>query len=286
MHNPKPFFLSVVIPTKNSKAFLEIVLPSIFTQQSECAFEVIIADNHSTDDTVKYSQSLGCKIVQVDGPAPQGCKQRNEGIKNASGTYVLVLDHDMELAQNFLSDLKLDIDKNDAVLAWYIPEKVVCETQLLTSIRNFENKMFAETPIAATRLFHTSVFELIGFYDEDLSNGPGDWDFDMKVHHAGLSTRSINSYVIHHEEKLTLDKYVGKKYGYVAGSIKYKTKWQKAQMMKDRLNKQFSIVYRVFGFINSRDKLMYAIQNPLLYIMFLIVTFAKAIQYIRHKLSL
>lgn len=279
-------FLSIVIPTKNSAPFLKVILPSILKQSASDSIEIIIVDNFSDDNTQSYAKSLGCLIVNVQGKAPQGCRQRNEGIKIAKGQYVLVLDHDMELASNFSEAVHQQLILSGDILAWYVPEKVLCQSHLLTQIRNFENVVFAETPIAATRLFHKSVFSQIGYYDDELSDGPGDWDFDMKVHRANIKTGSTNGHVIHHEEGLTLGRYIGKKYGYVAGSVRYKEKWQTIPDMQPRLLRQFSPLYRIFGFIDSKKKLFYVITHPVQYLLFTLVTLAKAVQYIRYKLSL
>jgi len=286
MHKASDIFLSIVIPTRNSAPFLKVILPSILKQSDSDSIEVIISDNLSDDDTRSYAESFGCNVVVVQGKAPQGCKQRNEGIKISKGEYVLVLDHDMELANNFYGVVHQQLVQSRDILAWYVPEKVLCHSHLLTQIRNFENMVFAETPIAATRLFHKSVFSQIGYYDEHLSDGPGDWDFDMKVHQTNIETGSIKSHVIHHEEGLTLGRYVGKKYGYVAGSVRYREKWQTNPNMQSRLAGQFSPIYRLFGFIDTKAKFVYVIRHPTQYLLFILITLLKAAQYIRYKLSL
>ena len=45
--------VSVIIPTYNCGKFIEKCLDSLLRQEEFLDFEIIIVDNHSTDDTLK-----------------------------------------------------------------------------------------------------------------------------------------------------------------------------------------------------------------------------------------
>lgn len=45
--------VSVIIPTYNCGKFIEKCLDSLLRQEEFLDFEIIIVDNHSTDDTVE-----------------------------------------------------------------------------------------------------------------------------------------------------------------------------------------------------------------------------------------
>jgi glycosyltransferase involved in cell wall biosynthesis len=87
-------FLSIVIPTFNEENCLPILLRSLQTQSFQ-NFEIIIADNNSTDTTRYIAREYGVKIV--DGGLPG--KGRNCGAAAANGELVLFLDADVFLPQ-------------------------------------------------------------------------------------------------------------------------------------------------------------------------------------------
>ena len=108
----KPFF-SVVIPTFNQAIYLEKAVNSVF-KQSYKNFEIIIIDNHSTDNTENLVKNFGknkikyfkCKNENVIG------KSRNIGIYKAEGEWIAFLDSDDTWHEERLQILFDFIQKN------------------------------------------------------------------------------------------------------------------------------------------------------------------------------
>lgn len=101
--------LSLIVTTYNQKERLALVLDSICLQQV-LPFEVLIADDGSREDTRELVRQY-----QENFPIPlrhiwhQDCgyrlaKSRNEAIKSARGTYIVVIDGDMILHPSFVKD--------------------------------------------------------------------------------------------------------------------------------------------------------------------------------------
>jgi rhamnosyltransferase len=87
--------VTVVIPTKNGGPLLDRVLSSVFSQQTSWAFEVLVVDSGSTDETLsilrKYPELT---LVQIE-PAEFGHgKTRNLAVATAKGEYVAMLTQD------------------------------------------------------------------------------------------------------------------------------------------------------------------------------------------------
>lgn len=114
-------FLSIVIPTlneeKNISRLLKQIRNSTFTD-----YEIIIADSHSTDDTVKVAKEFGCIITEGGKPA----RGRNNGAKIAKGNVILFLDADLRLSSKFL----------DYAVKEYIERKVSIASFNLYPIKN------------------------------------------------------------------------------------------------------------------------------------------------------
>lgn len=85
--------LSIVIPTYNEEKYLPLLLLSIKRQIFNKEYEIIVADNHSTDATRKIARGFGARVVEGGMPGPG----RNKGAQVATGKYILFLDADVSL---------------------------------------------------------------------------------------------------------------------------------------------------------------------------------------------
>lgn len=98
--------ISIIIPAYNEENYIGHLLASI-QKQTLRPFEVIVADNNSTDKTMnrakEFSEQLPLKIINAGEPRGAGAA-RNVGAKHASGDILLFLDSDVELLPNFLED--------------------------------------------------------------------------------------------------------------------------------------------------------------------------------------
>ncbi len=89
--------LSIVIITKNEEKYLLRVLNSIKKQKFK-DYEIIVADYNSTDNTRHIALANRCCVVQGGLPPVA----RNNGAKAARGDYILFLDADVVLPDDFL----------------------------------------------------------------------------------------------------------------------------------------------------------------------------------------
>jgi rhamnosyltransferase len=86
--------VSIIILTKNEEKFIEETLNSIYTQEIDCDFEVIVIDSGSQDKTLEIVQRYPVKLIQIPSKAFGHGKTRNLGISNAQGDYIVFLNGD------------------------------------------------------------------------------------------------------------------------------------------------------------------------------------------------
>jgi len=96
--------LSVIVVNYNGKKFLPRLFESIF-RQSFNNFEVILVDNSSRDDSVKFTNRKCPKIrvfIKKNAGYGSAC---NFGALKAKGEYLVFINEDMYFPQDFLSSM-------------------------------------------------------------------------------------------------------------------------------------------------------------------------------------
>ena len=91
--------VSVIVTTYNNQATLDACLASVAAQDYPLV-ELIVVDNNSTDDTKVIARRYTSKVFNQ---GPERSAQRNFGVDTARGTYVVIIDSDMELTPSVLS---------------------------------------------------------------------------------------------------------------------------------------------------------------------------------------
>ncbi|MDX2283087.1 MAG: glycosyltransferase [Bacteroidia bacterium] len=91
-----PVQLSVIIVNYNVRHFLEQCLASVFRALEGLRGEVIVVDNHSSDDSLEMiRERFGDRVHLIANQDNPGfSKANNQGIAAASGTYLLLLNPD------------------------------------------------------------------------------------------------------------------------------------------------------------------------------------------------
>ncbi len=110
----RPFF-SVIIPALNEKGYLPHLLGDL-AMQSFSSFEVIIVDGGSTDGTREYIQKrikTDKRLHFLHSAQRNVSIQRNLGAQKAHGVWLLFVDADSRVDNQFLTQLELQLKKND-----------------------------------------------------------------------------------------------------------------------------------------------------------------------------
>lgn len=278
MNNP---LISIIIPTHNSAGHLKILLDSVRKQKSD-KVEIIVVDNKSSDNTLNLTLAYNASIIKCEGLPPQVAKQRNLGAKSARGVYLYFMDHDMELSSGFISHFskKISNPKFSEIDAWYIPEKIISNSKLLVTARNFEAEFINNTVVSAARLIKKTTFDKSDGFDPRLSSGPADWDFDLQLRKVNSKFDVFDKNVYHHEENLNIRSYIFKKTNYISGEEIYKKKWKtQKRFYDDVVRRQYSLKYRIFWVFIENGKWKKLLRHLDQYIIFLAIKLSLAFFY-------
>lgn len=107
--------VSIIILTYNSREDIDTLLKSIESQTFK-DYEIIVVDNASNDDTIKFIKEnySGIKII-VNPENYWFAKGNNIGIRQAHGEYILICNDDIKLDDNCLELLMGDLAKDEKI---------------------------------------------------------------------------------------------------------------------------------------------------------------------------
>lgn len=201
--------ISVVIAAYNCERTIERCLVSI-KEQKYPKVEIIVVDSINYKMDEKYKKIIK-KYARYFQDGPERSIQRNRGIKEAKGEYVLVLDQDMYLTSKVLEDCYKRINDNIALI---VPE-ISIGTGFWTKCVAFERhiSIFLEEGMnECCRFFRKKDALAIGGYDTTIV-GVEDSDFHYRMKARG-AIRKIKEYLYHDEGRTSFFGRIKKKYYY------------------------------------------------------------------------
>jgi GT2 family glycosyltransferase len=96
--------LSIIIVTWNSWEYIRNCLDSIFLSRGNFLTEVIVVENGSFDQTAKIVEELYPQVNLIQNKKNLGyAKANNQGIEEAKGEYILLLNPDTQVLEDALS---------------------------------------------------------------------------------------------------------------------------------------------------------------------------------------
>nr|WP_082446732.1 glycosyltransferase [Cytobacillus solani] len=206
---------SIIILTYNNLEYTKQCLESIRKYTDRDTYELIIIDNNSVDDTKEWllkQDDIRVIINKENLGFPRGC---NQGIELAKGDNILLLNNDVIVTENWLSNLvnSLYSDKRIGAVgpvtnsaAYYTAIPV--EYSNLNEMHNFAqrfNKSDSEKweerlkLIGYCMLIKREMVDKIGLLDERFTPGNfEDDDYSVRIRQAGYKLLLCKDTFIHH----------------------------------------------------------------------------------------
>lgn len=212
--------ITITIATYRSLPFIEKCLQSLH-KQTHTNIEIIVVDalKYDTEEQKKCQAIIEKYAVYVqDGP--ERSIQRNRGIQDAKGEFVLVLDQDMYLAPNVVRACYEKLIR-DHLVAVTIPEISIGEGfwTKCVALERYVSTVLEEGMNESCRFFRTADALKIGGYDPSIV-GAEDSDFHYRMAELGKIGK-IKEYIYHDEGRTKFWSRVKKKYYYSAAFREY-----------------------------------------------------------------
>lgn len=200
--------VSVIVPTRNNTRTIKACLESVIAQDY-ADFELIVVDNNSDDGTAELGRDLAHKFFSA---GPERSAQRNRGILESTGEWIMWLDSDINLPPNALS-VAVQTAHEHGVIGVALPERTI-GTGFWTACRALERECYLNAPwLHNPRLLKREFMLREGAFNEGMS-GPEDTDLRLSMRAAGLPIALADIIIDHDEGHLTLKEIMEKRYYY------------------------------------------------------------------------
>ena len=217
--------VSVVIPCRNGGRTLGAQLSSLVAQQTTCRFEVIVADNGSTDDTAAVVRQFGLEnpgVRLVDASSRVGANAaRNIGVQAARAAPILMCDADDVVQPGWIDALWRALS-NGAQCAGGGVDYILPDGRRGHSERELYRSGDNPTPYALTAncAFVLDAFTAICGFDEYFSVGADDIDFFWRAAAAGYPLTFVPDALIDKQMRTTLRAFFWQRYSYGRGRVR------------------------------------------------------------------
>jgi glycosyltransferase involved in cell wall biosynthesis len=216
--------LTVVVPCFNEATTIGAQLDRLARETWTEPWEIVVADNGSTDttrDVVRSFQSRIENLRLLDASGRPGASHaRNAGVAAARGEYVVFCDADDEVQPGWLSAMGDALREHDVVAGrldsrrlndpWLVGVRGHWQDEGLT--RFARHLPFAWSANLGVR---RALHERIGGFDEDFLGASHDADYSWRLQHAGaqihFEPRAVVAYRFRHDLRSIFDQ--GRFYG-------------------------------------------------------------------------
>lgn len=179
--------ISIIIPSYNGEKYIKECIESIQNQNMNT--EIIVVDDISTDNTVQIARNMNCRVI-VNTEHKGQVAGKNTGIREAKGKYWLTIDQDDKLRENALKRLLEEFEKHPDIKIVMAKLKDFCSPDTPEQKRFCKPQPFYGILTGST-LFKKEVFDIIGFWREDIITGDV-IDLSTRLEKAGVFVTKID----------------------------------------------------------------------------------------------
>lgn len=236
--NGTSYDFSVVIPCLNGEATLERQLLALTRQSYKGTYEILVADNGSSDSTPRILErfSKTCSILRVvDASGSRGINHaRNRGVEEAKGDFIVFCDADDEVDPEWLSEISNAVRRGAVAVGGSLDRRLPTGERVSLEQRLYTMFWDIPWPAGANCGFSRSVYDAVGPFDEDLMGGSDETDYFWRIHFAGFPLELVETAVVRYYLRDDLGQVYRQARNYGASHVKLYAKYRKRGMPRSK----------------------------------------------------
>jgi glycosyltransferase involved in cell wall biosynthesis len=207
--------ISVIIPVYNDPNGLRDTIQSLIVQTyQKNNYEIIIADNGSTDNTINIAKAYQKKFpelikIAIENGIQSSYAARNKGILISQGQFLVFVDADMTVMTTWLNDVYATINTGSISylacnVSIILKNKTLCgEYNQLTGFPISRLVSVAHFAPTCCLIINRNILNKVEYFDENLISG-GDLEFGNRVYDKGCTLHFAEHLNIFHPARSTL----------------------------------------------------------------------------------
>ncbi|OBB74912.1 glycosyl transferase [Mycolicibacterium monacense] len=193
--------ISVVIPVRNGGPFVSHQIEALLAQESNATFEVVVADNGSTDETAQIARSLAerdPRVRVVDASRGIGVNvARNVGAQAARGRVILLTDADDVVHPGWVDAYWRAFQSGAHTAGGSLHRILQDGTVLARESKLYSSLMTGSAFANGTNCgFTRAAFDAVGGFDETLMGGADEIDFFARTSRNGYRMTLVPDAVV------------------------------------------------------------------------------------------
>jgi GT2 family glycosyltransferase len=190
-------------------------------------FEVILVDNGSTDESVKFvrKEFPGVRLLALEANM-KFCVGNNAGIRISRSRYVALLNNDTEAETDWLAELVTAAETNpeagsfasqmlmfndrqtiDSAGNEYAASGAAAKRGHLSKVGSFDQSMYIFGACAGAALYRRAMLEEVGLLDENFAMIFEDVDLGFRAQLAGYPCLYVPTARVYHKVNATIGRY-------------------------------------------------------------------------------
>lgn len=176
-------FVSIIIPAYNAEKYIEETIKSALASQYP-SFEIVVVNDGSVDSTQEIVERLASQFpaIKVYQQSNSGVSAaRNHAIREAKGTYIMPLDSDDIISENYISEAVKIFEKQPNVKVVGSEAEFIGNKKGRWDFKPFSiNLLCRKNLIPCSAMFRKEEWVRVGGYCEE-QQGREDWDFWLSI---------------------------------------------------------------------------------------------------------
>ena len=215
--------VAVIIPTLNGLRHLPTCLDAL-RHQTRSATEIVVVDDGSSDDTVRFLSATYPEVRVVAHPKTLGVATAfNTGIQSTVSSLVILLNNDTEVEPTWLAELCAPLDADQSLGSTASKLLLFDRRDVLHSAGDyfgrdgmpgnrgvwqfdrgqFDSSLAIFGPCAAAAAYRRSLLDDVGQFDESLGSYCEDVDLNFRAVLSGYSSRFVPTARVYHRLSAT-----------------------------------------------------------------------------------
>jgi len=188
---------SIIIPCYNYGQYLEECVKSVVNNSTDIDYEIIIVDDASTDNSYEIGLKLKDTYKQIvliikNKENKKAAYSRNLGIRNSLGEYIICLDADDMLPNNYIEANFKNIINNNVDVSYNNMNCFGLSNKVWDWPEFNTEALIHFNYIHVTSMFKQEVWETVGGFDESFIYGLSDYDFWLRAVKAKFKFKKCN----------------------------------------------------------------------------------------------